>query len=66
MNKNGIKNISDEFTWNGCWYGQVRSTKPKYYRSHNVRFDDTCGGTEEITEDEYHEVAVKYAKVFRD
>ena len=31
-------------------------------KSKNVRFDDTCGGTEECTEEEYLNAANKYFK----
>lgn len=57
--------ISNIISWNGWFYGIKRNKKSeKYYKSRNVRFDDTCGGTEEITEGEYHNVAEKYTKIF--
>lgn len=63
--KNGIDCVGI-VTWNGFWYGmKTRYGKVHYYKSHNCRFDNTCGGTEEISVKEYNEVAEKYAKVFR-
>lgn len=52
-------------TWNGWYYGfkQLKRGK-KCYRSKNSRFDDTCGGTEECTAEEYDRVAEKYYKIF--
>lgn len=62
--------IKGIITWNGYFYGYVRRKVKmnhfnKYYRSKNCRFDDTCGGTEEITSDEYTDAAKKYAEVMR-
>lgn len=52
-------------SWNGWYYGYKQlKNKNKYYRSRNVRFDDTCGGTEECSAEQYFEVAEKYAKIF--
>lgn len=54
------------FSWNGYNYGYKQFKHGnRYYRSKNVRFDDTCGGTEECTEKEYYEAAENYAKIFR-
>ena len=36
-----------------------------YYKSKNVIFDDTCGGTEECTEEEYLNAAKKYIEVMK-
>lgn len=53
-------------SWNGYYYGYKRmKRKNKYYKSKNVRFDDTCGGTEECSEEEYNEAACKYAEIFK-
>lgn len=53
-------------SWNGWYYGYKQlKHKNKYYRSRNVKFDDTCGGTEECSSEEYFDVAEKYAKIFR-
>ena len=54
------------FSWNGYNYGykQLKHGN-KYYRSKNVRFDDTCGGTEECTMEEYFEAAENRAKIMR-
>jgi hypothetical protein len=61
-----MRNITSIISWNGCWYGiRKLKTKEKYYKSHNVRFDDTCGGTEEITSEEYQVAAEKYAAIFK-
>lgn len=39
------------FSWGGYNYGYKQlKCGNKYYGSKNVRFDDTCGGTEECTE----------------
>lgn len=58
--------INGFISWNGWYYGYIKLKREnKYYRSKNVRFDDTCGGTEECTEEQYHEAAEKYAKIFR-
>lgn len=52
------------FAWNGYFYGYKQLKRgSKYYKSKNVRFDDTCGGTEECTSEEYFENADKYSKV---
>lgn len=52
--------------WGGWYYGYKQlKHKNKYYKSKNVRFDDTCGGTEECTESEYHAAAENWAKIFR-
>lgn len=54
------------FSWNGYYYGYKQLKRGnKHYRSKNVRFDDTCGGTEECTESEYHKAAENYARIFR-
>lgn len=51
-------------SWNGFFYG-IKKTKngEKYYKSQNVRFDDTCGITEECTNEEYTNAAKNYAEV---
>lgn len=49
---------------NGWFYGYKKLKRGnKYYRSRNVRFDDTCGGTEECSEKEYSEAAKRYAEI---
>ena len=59
--------VENIVSWNRCWYGIRKNKKTlKYYKSHNVSFDNTCGGTEEIMEDEYYKAAKKYAEVFKD
>ena len=60
------KNIVNIITWNNKFYG-VHETKKftRYYKSDNCRFDNTYGITEEISLEEYNEVAVKYADIFR-
>lgn len=64
-NNNGIKVEGKIITFNGCWYGRkTKYNKEHYYKSHNCRFDNTCGGTEEITAEEFYNVAEKYAKIF--
>lgn len=58
--------IKGFISWNGWYYGYKQLKRGnKYYRSKNVKFDDTCGGTEECTKEQYFEAAVKYAKIFR-
>ena len=59
-------NLDNIISWNHYFYG-IKRTKhgEKYYKSKSVRFDDTFGGTEEISADEYQEAAEKYAEVFR-
>ena len=65
--KSGINvNEKSVFTWNGFYYGSKKiRNNIRYFKSHSVRFDNSCGGTEEITVDEYTEAAEKYARVFR-
>lgn len=42
--------IKGFISWNGWYYGYKQLKRGnKYYRSKNVKFDDTCGGTEECT-----------------
>lgn len=54
------------FSWNGWFYGFTeRNHKQHYYKSKNVRFDDSCGGTKECDEKEYHENAVKYFEIMK-
>lgn len=56
---NQLKNI---FNWGGSFYAcRNYRNKLKYYRSGSVRFDDTFGGTYEIQEEEYTEMARKHA-----
>lgn len=53
-------------SWNGFFYGYVPYKRgTRYFKSHTARFDESMGGTDEITFDEYHEAAEKYARVFR-
>ena len=62
--KNGIK-MDNAISFGGYWYGHVKGYgKIHYFKSRNCRFDNTCGGTIEILEYEYYEVADKYAKIF--
>ena len=57
------KEIKGIFNWGSFFYGYREYKRGnKYYRSHNARYDDTCGGTEEITSDEYSRVAIERAK----
>lgn len=61
--------IKYSFSFNGMYYGSksVRTrngSKEKFYKSHNVRFDDTCGGTEECSAEEFFEVAEEHKKLF--
>lgn len=59
-----IGNISGIFSWDGWFYASKHGkNKNRYYRSQNVRFDDSCGVTEEITIDEYMLSAKKYKEV---
>lgn len=47
-------------SWNGYFYGYKETGRGlKYYKSKNVRFDRK----EECTEEEYFEMAKKYADV---
>ena len=62
----GITKLTGIVTWNNSWYGYVPGRVNRYYKSHTARFDDSMGGTEEISSAEYYTVAEKYAKVFRD
>ena len=58
-------NLSNIISWNGYFYGIKRlKSGERYFKSKSVRFDDTFGGTEEISADEYHEIAEKYYDVF--
>ena len=41
-------------------YRPYRNTQ-KYYKSGSIRFDETFGGTFEISQEEYMEVAQKHA-----
>ena len=59
-------NMKGQFSWGNWFYGYIELKKGnKYYKSKNVRFDDTCGGTEECSSEEYYEMAEKYAKIFK-
>lgn len=61
MKVNGV--LTGFVSWNGYFYViKKNNTNQKYYKSKNVRFDDTCGGTEECTEEEYLNAANKYFK----
>lgn len=63
--KNGMGMDGKVITWGGCWYGhKKRYGKTHYFKSYNCRFDNTCGGTEEIMANEFYEIAEKYAKLF--
>ena len=63
--KNGIQTENKDFTLNGYWYGKAtRYGKTRYFKSKNCRFDNTCGGTEEISDTEYHEAASVNAEIF--
>ena len=63
--KNGIKTNGNEFNLGNFWYASVvRYNKRVFFKSHNCRFDNTCGGTEEISADEFCEAAEKHAKLF--
>ena len=58
--------LDNIISWNHYFYGIKRTKRgEKYYKSKSVRFDDTFGGTEEISADEYQTVAEKYARMFR-
>lgn len=58
--------IQGVLPYNGWHYGYKQLKRGiKYYRSKNVRFDDSCGGTEECSEEEYHKAAKEYGKIFR-
>ena len=51
-------------SWNNYFYGFVPyKSGTKYYKSRTVRFDDSMGGTEEVSVDEYNKYAEKFAKV---
>ena len=63
--KNGMEMDGKVIIWGNCWYGhKKRYGKIHYFKSYNCRFDNTCGGTEEILEYEFYEIAEKYAKIF--
>ena len=52
-------------SWNNSYFGYIPFKRGnRYYRSNTVRFDDSMGGTEEISEDEYYKFFDKYNKVF--
>ena len=58
-----MKALKGFVCWDGYWYCfKVLKKGNKYYKSKNVRFDETCGGTEECSEREYIEAAKKYAE----
>ena len=62
----GINGLDGFVSWNGYNYGRLRgkgAQPDRYFKSKTVRFDDSMGGTEEVSEDEYFEVADKYAEV---
>lgn len=51
-------------SWNGWFYGyKALKTRNKYYKSQNVRFDETYGTTEECTEAEYTQAVRKHKEV---
>ena len=63
--KNGFKIKGACFTLNGMWFGRtIRYGKELYLKSYNCRFDDTCGGTEEISPEEFFTKAERYASIF--
>ena len=65
--KHGIQTEGKTFTLNGYWYGMAtRYNKQKFYKSHNCRFDNTCGGTEEISAGEFLIAAKTNAKIFNE
>ena len=65
--KNGFKVDGASFTLNGLWYGRItRCGRARYLKSHNCRYDNTCGGTEEISAEEFHAAAEKHAAIFRE
>lgn len=43
--------------------GWMISRKEKIIQGMNVKFGDTCGGTEECSEKEYPEAAKRYAEI---
>ena len=58
------QNLDGVVSWNGYYYGAKRTKDgTKYYKAHTSRFDDTFGGTEEITYDEYDEAVEKYSRI---
>ena len=58
-------NLKGIFNWDGYYYGFKQLKRGnKYYKSKNARFDDTCGGTEECSREEFHQAACEYADVF--
>lgn len=60
------KDLDNVISWNGYFYGIKRTKRgEKYYKCKSPRFDDSFGGTEEVSADEYQTVAEKYAKMFR-
>lgn len=62
--KNGME-MDKIIEFGGCWYGHAkRYGKIHYFKSHNCRFDNTCGGTIEIKEYEFYKIAEKHAKIF--
>jgi len=63
--KSGM-DLDDIITWNNHYYGIKRTKRgERYFKSETERFDDSFGGTEEISADEYQRIAEKYAKMFR-
>lgn len=62
----GLGGLDGFVLWNGFNYARQRgkgSHPDRYFKSRTVRFDDSMGGTEEISSEEYFEVAEKYARV---
>lgn len=58
-----MKKINYTFTFGGFFYGFKENKNKmgsKYFKSHNVRFDETCGGTFECSEKEYFDNFSKY------
>ena len=63
--KSGM-NLDNVITWNNYYYGIQRTKRgERYFKSETSRFDDSFGGTKEISADEYQAVAEKHAKMFR-
>lgn len=51
----------------GYFYGyKCTNEGNRYYKSNNVKFDDSYGITQECTSGEYNEAARKYVKMFKE
>ena len=63
--KVNMKRAEGIISWGGKFYCFIEYKRgTRFFESNNVRFDDTCGGTLEVSRDYYDKQARKYYDVF--